>query len=244
MPFRFHGAVAPQVQPESGSRSYNWSENVWVKVIKGRKAEVFAALPALNTTIAECPLANAVVVDVKFTNTDVAYWTATIICACGPDAVFEEVERGLISRKIEYNPRYRFQLGETTPENPDENLKALWAIEAILAANDEADYNQKKESLIDPLTNTRVKELLTKRMQGQDQYLEPAPIARRTRYFTLTSAGRTGIRQTPSFLHVGLPTGYEWLKTCDRVLNRPGFLERIEEWTGAIEWDHDLYPVP
>lgn len=84
---------------------------------------------------------------------------------------------------------------------------------------------------------------IDKRLKGVDAYFIPAPCARRTSYTSARpSSTRCGKRETPSGFP-GLPPGYDWLKTSDRAfrVGKWGLWERIEEWTGADEWDQDIY---
>ncbi len=223
-------AKPPQTQPESGELRGNFTECVWTKVIRGKKADVRALIPVVGySSLPDCPLYSATVVDVHYkpeAGENFAFATLTIHCANNPNVIYEEVEEGLITRKIEYNPRYA---GVSQAE--------LNAIEAAIAAQSSTDFATQSARI----TSSLGLELFDKRLRGNDSYLEPAPIARRTTFWILVNAQRTGVRQTPVFTRTGIPPGYQWLKTADRVLTRPGFLERIEEWTGAISWDNQLY---
>jgi hypothetical protein len=78
---------------------------------------------------------------------------------------------------------------------------------------------------------------------GEEAYLLPAPVARKTtRSYTAPSSSACGLRGAPS-VFPGLPAGYEWLSTGDRAVKQGirGNWERVQEWTGAEKWDADLY---
>lgn len=79
-------------------------------------------------------------------------------------------------------------------------------------------------------------------LRGVESYIVFTPVvSRRREYATEVATGGCGRRETPTGFS-SLPAGYEWLKTSDALVeqaNRNWI--RHEEWTGADEWDHDLY---
>ncbi|MBE6413239.1 MAG: hypothetical protein E7035_01640 [Verrucomicrobiaceae bacterium] len=84
------------------------------------------------------------------------------------------------------------------------------------------------------------KKYYEKRQKGVSSYLIFAPVVRRTRQTRAKpSAGACG-KISPPPMTVG---NYVFLKTADRVLksNSDKFWTRTEEWTGADNWDRDLY---
>lgn len=78
------------------------------------------------------------------------------------------------------------------------------------------------------------------KLKGVETHSIPAPIIRRTKllsaYPATTACGK--ISAPP----ISIP-GYVFLKTADRAVRdgSGGSWKRIEEWTGAEEWDTDLY---
>lgn len=80
-------------------------------------------------------------------------------------------------------------------------------------------------------------------MQGVESYLEFVPVVQRIRAYRgrPTTGGCGQVEDPPQYVI----EGYEFLKTADR-LSDPGDgpVMRTEEWTGAIKWDEDLYPLP
>lgn len=85
--------------------------------------------------------------------------------------------------------------------------------------------------------------LASKVLRGQTTYIAPAPVLRRTTTSaTAATPSNLGKRASEAPFE-NAPEGYEWLKTSDRVVERKreGAFERVEEWTGALIWDHDTY---
>jgi hypothetical protein len=163
MPRHYHGSKTPTVQFESGELSYNYSESVWLKILTGGKDEILSLVQST-------PISGAFVVDVKAKAFNKAYWQATIVCAGPPgnEARLEEVERGLITRKIEYNPRYR-----TAAAGGPVAMKELWAIEAAMNASDEATFNQIAGDPIGTggqVTSALAIELLEKRLRRPNRH--------------------------------------------------------------------------
>jgi hypothetical protein len=90
-------------------------------------------------------------------------------------------------------------------------------------------------------------------LNGTDSWVEYIPIARKT---SLTVEPPTvcvaGHRQTPTDFpalpqrvdDAGDLVDFAWFKTADRATRsgKKGKWERIEEWTGVVEIDEDLYP--
>ena len=78
------------------------------------------------------------------------------------------------------------------------------------------------------------------RLRGVESYFVPAPIIRRTKLTSQRPTSTTcGKISTPP---ISIP-GYKFLKTADRAVRdgAHGNWKRVEEWTGAEEWDKDLY---
>ncbi len=78
------------------------------------------------------------------------------------------------------------------------------------------------------------------KLKGVESWSMPAPVIRQTRVLSSYPATtRCGKISTPP---VSI-SGYVFLKTADRAARdgSSGGWKRIEEWTGAEEWDTDLY---
>lgn len=82
------------------------------------------------------------------------------------------------------------------------------------------------------------------RARGVESYLVGQPVARRTTYY-LRGVQTSGcyFRQDPPGACGAPLTGYEYLKTADRVTKEGNKRTRVEEWTGAEDWDNTLYPA-
>lgn len=89
-------------------------------------------------------------------------------------------------------------------------------------------------------------------MKGVESYLVFAPVVRVTRRSNEEPKDTSEFRQigkdcgkrcSPPSDPLSLVAGsWEWLKTADRCQEvAGGSFERVEEWTGADEWDEDLY---
>lgn len=157
-------------------------------------------------------------------------WTG----AATPDIdLTEEVEWSQIEKPIEQHPRY-LTGGAAALTAAD-----LDAIEEWRNATAAAD----RSSLYTALS-ANAKELADKIRRGQTSYIVPAPVARKTtKGFEAPSSSAQGVRQTATPI-TGAPAGYVWLGTADRAVRQGGRgkWERVQEWTGADDWDSDIYP--
>ena len=86
--------------------------------------------------------------------------------------------------------------------------------------------------------------------KGVESYLVFAPVARKITRSTKPSVrafgavgGKCGkIDNPPGKLSAMVAGSWKWLKTADRAEETSGGgSQRVEEWTGADEWDKDLY---
>lgn len=83
-------------------------------------------------------------------------------------------------------------------------------------------------------------ELADKLARGQTEYSIAAPVIRRTTNSpTSLTSGGAWQRSTPPVSPGG---SWSYLKTADRVSKQGLKYQRVEEWTGAEEWDTDIYP--
>ena len=82
-------------------------------------------------------------------------------------------------------------------------------------------------------------------LKGATEYSTGVPVVRRTtRNAGALARGTAWVRAAPP---VTIPGSWEWLKTADRRNKVGADVQRYEEWTGAKEWDDDLYrhdPAP
>jgi hypothetical protein len=81
-------------------------------------------------------------------------------------------------------------------------------------------------------------------IKGGEGYNVYAPIIRKTTTFSKQpTPGNAGFIVASVPVDVDIPDGYEWLKTaCRDTQNQDKSWQRSEEYTGADEWDPDLYP--
>lgn len=90
-----------------------------------------------------------------------------------------------------------------------------------------------------PKPTGRAGELADKLARGQTEFSIAVPVVRRTTYSpTSLTSGGAWFRNFPP---VGL-SGWQFLKTADRVSRQGRRFQRVEEWTGAKEWDANIYP--
>lgn len=92
----------------------------------------------------------------------------------------------------------------------------------------------------EPLTSSELV-VAAKIKKGVESYLVFVPVVTKT---TLSAempdvSGNVGKRGAPRLKPSGT---WEWLKTGDKAVQRQDSTwERVEQWTAADEWDHDLY---
>lgn len=109
----------------------------------------------------------------------------------------------------------------------------------------QTDLNRIHKEVADPnpdrspiFTDPLAQELYLKLISGTTEYSIGAPVVRRTTTNpTNLDAGSAWVRSTPP----AGPSGYEWLKTADEIRHQGSDWQRVEEWTGAQEWDANLY---
>lgn len=87
-------------------------------------------------------------------------------------------------------------------------------------------------------------------LKGVESYLVFAPVARRTtrsekpavKAFGAVGRKAGKIDNPPGKLLAMVAGSWKWLKTADRAEEMSGGgSQRVEEWTGADEWEEDLY---
>lgn len=131
-----------------------------------------------------------------------------------------EVEWVELRKKLESHPRYK--------DIPEAQMRMI------------SKHIQNPDPDVSPaLTNSSAQELYTKLLRGQTEYSIAVPVVRKTSYRpTSLSAGDAWKRGTPP-VTIG---SWQWLKTADRITKSGDDFTRVEEWTGAEEWDKDIYP--
>lgn len=96
-------------------------------------------------------------------------------------------------------------------------------------------------AIVEAVTGEALTKVLPKLRKGVESYLMFVPVVTKTTVSeSMPSVGENiGKRGAPRLTPAGT---WEWLKTGDKAMQRQdGAWERIEQWTAADEWDHDLY---
>ena len=227
MPTVLPSSATCEEQPTSGSQSrQRGAKRRHVMVIRGVAASVKAAIPAIGSTVTIGGVSCKVVSTDYQPDRNGASATLTIngSKAKGDSADEEvtwEVEMAQIEKSIVSHPKY-----------------AAYA-DAVQAWRD------------DPSTDTSgyasdALECIDKLKRGVESYIVFAPVIRKT---TVTDdsvtvgAGLGKIVSTaPTPPEVTVSGSWDWLKTRDSVsVDGDNLVRRVEEWTGADEWDADIY---
>lgn len=146
---------------------------------------------------------------------------------------------------------YEIDSGQLEKPLSSHKLYATGGTYALLPADlDAVEEWRNKTSAADRATafaalSANAKNLATKIQRGQESYLVPAPIARKTSpSWKPANPGATGKTGTPTGFGSALPSGYKWLKVTDRATRtgNSGRWERVEEWQAADDWDVQIYP--
>ncbi|MBI5770852.1 MAG: hypothetical protein HZA93_23950 [Verrucomicrobia bacterium] len=176
-----------------------------------------------------------------------------VITSGEPDSTTYEIESTTLEKRLETHPRYNGGTGpysafgmnvEFQMNTTGETISVAEFWDRFKGASSQGRKDLRGE--IPPDAGALLElidELAVKFFRGQESYVVCAPIARKTsRSYAMPSVGGVGNLGDPSGF-TGLPSGYQWLKTGDRGVRqgRRGKWERVEEWTGAKEWDIDLY---
>lgn len=138
----------------------------------------------------------------------------------------EVIEYGWLSidKDIRYHPWFQ-----------DLTLQEREEIDEALGSNEPntSEFSLRQEGLYEKLR------------RGQESYVLYAPVVSRVSYsLAQPNIAEVGQLTSPPG-NVG--GGWDWMKTNDGAVRRGGegaLWERREEWTGAEEWDPDIYPVP
>lgn len=131
-----------------------------------------------------------------------------------------EVEWVELRKKLEDHPRY-----SAIDDNDRRKIRA-----AINNPNPDQS----------PAISGLALDLYLKLLRGQTDYSLAVPVIRRTSTgFVQISSGGAWFRQSPP---ISVGGAWQFLKTADRILIQGRTFTRVEEWTGAEEWDADIYP--
>lgn len=156
----------------------------------------------------------------------------------GADEIVYEVDVAQLEKPLLSHPDYSAYAGQIE----------MWregdpAMRAAMRYRDEDGAEQELDGKAE-----KVAKLL---LNGVESYLVFAPVVRRTTRVSDAAEdtwkgeiGRNaGKRVRPPAAGLRMVSGsWMWLKTADRAAETAGGgAERVEEWTGADEWDEDLY---
>lgn len=139
-----------------------------------------------------------------------------------------EIEMAQIERPLLTHSKISEEMGKNLGlwwSGTDDKLKA--AHEYIDDEGDKKTLTQDEQKWADKMLN------------GVESYLVFAPVITKTSiYESRPKTQKAGMIDTPP----ENVDGYEYLKTADvvRQLSRKEW-ERVEQWTGADEWDEDIY---
>ncbi len=137
----------------------------------------------------------------------------------------QEIEWVEVQKKLETHPRYRAGGASAlilTGTNNDLDKIEQWK---------NASTADERDRLYNAL-RTNAKEFADKLRRGEDSYVIFYPVARQMeRTSAVPSASPCGVLEGPP-LAIQI-SGYEYLKTADRIIRQSGHYEHTQEWTGA-----------
>lgn len=228
---RWLGSDGIHEQPGSPRVTNTGSGNKTTRVYRGPFSALIEAQPAVGQTVAGSIGKVESVEIVPDGAGRAGPGTMTIVLA--DDQETFEIEASTLEKPLEKHPL--FTTGAKALSEDDLDKIAAWK-----ATNSAAERTTAFAAL-----SANAKYFVGKLRRGQESYIVPAPIARKTsRSFEKPVTSATGKRGAPAGFP-GLPAGYVWLKTADRAVKQGprASWERVEEWTGADEWDADIYPA-
>jgi hypothetical protein len=141
-----------------------------------------------------------------------------------------EIEWLEVQKRLEQHPRYKLG-GAAQLTNAD-----LDAIEEWRSLSTATQRAAKFATL-----SINAQEFVSKVNRGQDSFVLYGPVSRQTIRSTIEPISEPcGVIQSPP-PDIAVD-GYQYLKTADRVQGQGTHWEQIREWTGADEWDSQIYP--
>ncbi|WP_043585373.1 hypothetical protein [Geminisphaera colitermitum] len=151
-----------------------------------------------------------------------------------------EVEWVDLSRPLSQHRRYRAGGVNALTDNDLADIEA-WKNETAGDLRRAFKYKNGKGEEVTLTVNAQ--HLAKKLLRGQETYVHPAPVVRKTsRQWVAPKTTQMGKRSAAK-PYADAPDGYQWLTTADKSLHQGtrGKWERVQEFTGAEEWDADLY---
>lgn len=234
----YKGNTSAQEQPSSGRRTFRrGAKRQFTKIVRGRLHSVEANAPDIGDTVSirgkSCV---ATGVDVQPERGGMATLTVSgVQKRHGADVeITWEIEMAQIEKPILSHPKYKAYATEVSAwrDGTDPALKL---------AHKYLDAGGSEQSLTGAALQTAMKI-----EKGVESYLVFAPVIRRiTKSDDNLTVGRdlgknVSAPAIPS--NISIDGTWQWLKSKDNVtLDGDQLSTQIEEWTGADEWDDDLY---
>jgi hypothetical protein len=227
----WRGSIAIQEDPNSPQIQIDVNGWKRVRIYNGQYSILNAAAPPRGALTADGMVD---VVDLKRAPGGRGILTVTYgpYSFAGLDAPggLQEIEWVEVQKKLEQHPRY--QIGGPAALTASD----LDKIEDWRTTTSATERASKFSAL-----SFNAQDFAAKVNRGQDSWVIYAPVARQTlRSQSEPTAGGCGVIQSPPPL-IAI-TGYQYLKTADRVSGQGTHWEQTREWTGADSWDSEIYP--
>ena len=232
----YKGDVSAQQQPGSGATELGGQITLKFKgMADGLAAIVTAAIPATHTVVSRRTtpgkggLAECVVVLKPKASVPGSGGSGTETLSCTFEIEMAQLEKPLLAHP-DFSG-YADVVGKwmnSPPEIKNAN-KYVSGVDANGAAT------------VEDVTGDALTKVLPKLRKGVESYIVFVPVVTKTTVSeSMPSVGANiGKRGAPRLTPSGT---WEWLKTGDKAVQRQdGSWERVEQWTAADVWDHDLY---
>jgi hypothetical protein len=247
------GNTSIRERPDSPEWDYNTQKVTCTRTFEGMYADLLSSMPDIGYNM-EGYNPNLLIENVKIKKAVSGKATMTIVLETLVDPITNppapvqpvyEIEWTQIERPIEQHPFFKLLFPDPFGVLPPLNATQVNALNAFRLWETSADNASAASTNYANLTKG-FQALAQKKMRGETSYLIFAPVARittLTREVVLASACGFVFTDVPGFTE--LPAGYQWLQTADRSTRTGtyGKWQRVQEWTGAIVWDSNLYPA-
>lgn len=251
MTIRYKGRTSVCDVPGSPRYHFGADEVTASRVLRGKIDELLRSVPQRGSLYPELLGGQLRVVDADLVPTKAGLGELTINLstkienggASGTAPVTYQLERDwtLVDRPIELHPMFK----DLTDEDRAK-VRAWQDLDSRFASRKRLAYYPKVD---DPKAATAAHwgqlsglllKLAKKIRKGQDTYWAVSPVVRRTSQYTRIPPSSTVPKRGSPPIPV---SGFEFLKTADRAVRegKSGPWVRTEEWTGAAEWDSEIY---
>ena len=229
---RWVGTAAIQEQPGSPKITNSGSGAKVLRTYRGPFSALVSAQPNPGQTV-DGSIGKVETVEIQPDGAGTE-GPGTMVVTLADDQITYEIDAATLEKPLALHPRYITD-GAKALSIDDHNKISAW------------QNAQSAQDLANAYTalSANAKDYVDKLRLGEEAYLVPAPIARKTtRSYvkpTTQGIGKTGAPDG----FPDLPAGYQWLKTSDKGIKQGirASWERVEEWTGADKWDTDIYPA-